>query len=106
MQGSYIKGLGANKTPKAITRIGNAIGPIHSVLNNFNNSVLNVTPSGKHRTASSEKDRDKIINQLFDVFDEQQGRSHSCFKNYARIFAKFDPKKLNKWITEHVKSWN
>lgn len=27
-----IKGLGANKTPEAITRIGNAIGPLHSVL--------------------------------------------------------------------------
>lgn len=101
-----IKGLGANKTPKAITRIGKAIGPIHSVLNNFDNSVLNTTPSGKHGVASSEKDRDKVVTQLLHVLDEQQGRCHSCFENYKRILLQLDQKKFNKWITEHVESWN
>ena len=35
-----IKGLGANKTPSAIKRIGDAIGPLHTILENFDDSVL------------------------------------------------------------------
>ena len=45
-----------------------------------------------------------MITQLFSVLDEEG--CHSCFKKYVRIFTKVDLKKLSKWITEHVNSWN
>ncbi|MGJ8945920.1 hypothetical protein AB9K17_23815, partial [Salmonella enterica subsp. enterica serovar Kentucky] len=59
-----IKGLGANKTPSAIKRTGDAIGPLHAVLENFDNSVLCSNLDASHKFASAQKDRNKIISQL------------------------------------------
>lgn len=66
-----IKGLGANKTPSAIKRIGDAIGPLHAVLENFDDSVLHSNLDTSHKVASSQKDRNKIF-QLSVVLDEHQ----------------------------------
>ena len=76
-----IKGLGANKTPEAITRIGNAMGPLyHRCTAGFDNSVLYAAPSQRHNIASSEKDRNKIIPQVRAVQKEH--------KNISRKFPK------------------
>lgn len=100
-----IKGLGANKTPVAITRIGKAMGPMDKVLQNFDDSVLYNAPSQKHKAASAEKDRNKIISQLRSVLSEHRNRSHSCFPNFQSISDRLNQKNLQKWITEHVESW-
>ena len=75
-----IKGLGANKTLSAIKRIGNVIGPLHAVLENFDNGVLYSNLEASHKFASAQKDRNIIVSQLSIVLDERKERAHSCFK--------------------------
>ena len=100
-----IKCLGSNKTPGAISRIGKAIGPIQEVLQNFDDSVLYECPSGKHKVASSEKDRNKLIGVLLTVLNEHKTRSHSCFPKFKSLFQNFNQTNLKQWITQHVESW-
>ena len=52
-----IKGLGANKTLSAIKRIGDAIGPLHTILENFDDSVpcSSLDSSHKLKIASSQR---------------------------------------------------
>ena len=58
-----IKGLGANKSTKAIDRVGTAIGTITTSLTNFDKANCVSDDSGHHSKQSSEKDLHKIINQ-------------------------------------------
>lgn len=85
-----ISGLGSNKTPKAISRIGKAIGPLNEVLENFDDSVITQKQSGRHKIASSERDQRMVINELIlnaKVFDESLGRFHSYFPKFRPIFS-------------------
>lgn len=53
-----IRGLGANKTEKSIksSRIGKALGPLMSIMSNYDISVLEKeTKSSRHNVASSKK---------------------------------------------------
>lgn len=100
-------GLGANKTLKAITRIGKCIGVLKSVLENYDETTTITEQSGKHSVPSSQKDRDMIINQLLqrNVFEEITGRTHSTFRNLrSSILSNVNYTDLSKWMTEHVPS--
>ena len=99
-----IKGLGANKSSKAINRVGKAIGTITKTLTNFD-AVNNVPDeSGHHSKRSSEKDLHKIVNQLVKsrVFDIIPGRRHKSFPhlqmNYITSLSK---KHLKEWMIDH-----
>ena len=96
--------LGSNKPPRAISRIGKAIGLIQEVLQNFDDTVLYECPPGKHHIASSEKDRDKIIGVLLTVLDEHKTRSHSCFPRFKSLFQNLNKTNLKQWITQHFES--
>ena len=58
-----IDGLGANKSEKAITRVGKAIGTMTSTIDNFD--TVNKVPaeSGAHSKKSSEKDLNEVISR-------------------------------------------
>ena len=105
-----IRGLGANKTEKSITRIGKAIGPLMSITSNYDSSVLSKeTKSSRRKVASSEKDRKMIMNELMgraSVFEEVAGRryNHSCALSKS-LFHKMDHKVFEGWIEERVCSW-
>lgn len=76
-----VEGLGANKSEKAITRVGKAIGTMSITLDHFD-TVNNVpSVSGAHSVKSTDKDLHKIINQLVKskVFNIQPGQSHKSF---------------------------
>ena len=96
-----IKGLEANKTLSAIKRIGDAIGPLHAVLEDFDNSVLYSNLDASHKFAISQKDRNKILSI---VLDEHKERSHSCFSKFQSIFSESNEKKLKKWMIESRQS--
>ena len=100
-----IKGLGANKTPKAISRIGNAMGPMYSILDNFDRSVLKATAQGRHKVPNADKDVHKVICQLQEVLKEHKTRYHSCFPKFKMLCHQFDKTKLKKWTVEHIESW-
>ena len=98
-------GLGANKTPKAITRIGKCIGVLMPVLENYDKGISISAQSGRHSVPSSQRDRDMIINELLlrNILDETPGRAHSCFANLSSsLLNKIDYNDLSKWIIQHV----
>ena len=59
-----VDGLGANKSEKAITRVGKAIVTMAGTLDNFD-AVNNVPAvSGAHSRKAADKDLHKVIKQL------------------------------------------
>lgn len=72
--------MGASKTENAITRVGKCIGPLAAILDQFNEVNQISEPSGRHVKPSSEKDRDKIMEELtkrVQVFSIVPGRTHA-----------------------------
>ena len=56
--------LGANKTPKAISRFSKCMGPMSNIVGRFNHEHKCCHSSGSHTTASADKDRDLLIEEL------------------------------------------
>lgn len=57
--------LGANKTEKAIVRVGKCIGTVIDVLNNFDSDDVQ-SDSGWHSPAPSKKDLETVLKELRD----------------------------------------
>ena len=76
-----IKGLGANKSEKAICRVGNALGMISPVLDQYDKECGVSNVSGAHTSASAEKDIATLVSQLqqADVMKIKNGRKHHGF---------------------------
>ena len=102
-----INGLGANKSEKAIKRVGKAIGALTDSLENFD-EVNNVpAESGAHSTRSSEKDLHKVIKQLVKsrVFNVTPGRRHNSFANLKTNYIRsLSESKLKEWMVDHYAS--
>lgn len=99
-----IDGLGANKSQKAIQRIGKAIGTVSVSLQNFD-AISNVpAESGAHTTRSSEKDLLKIIKELAKtkVFSTIPERKHKSFGNMkTNLIRCLSESDLKKWMIDH-----
>ena len=99
-----IEGLGANKSEKAITRVGKAIGTMTSTLDQFD-TVNNVpAESGAQSKKSSEKDLHKVVNQLVKsrVFNIIPGRKHKSFPNIKTNYIRtLSEKNLKDWMIMH-----
>ena len=97
-----VENLGANKTEKAIQRVGKVIGVLETVISNYDN-LYNVTgSSGRHKRQSCEKDVALVLEEITKrshVFSVQPGRSHSCFKTVnVNIIGNINLKDLQKWM--------
>ena len=73
-----IKGMGTNKTEKAVMRVGRAIGTITPLLANFDEENCIATPSSVHHAPGIEKD---VISELrkAKLFTLTTGRKHPSF---------------------------
>ena len=105
-----IKGLGANKTEKSITRIGKAIGPLTTITSNFDQNVIGkMCKSSRRVVPSADKDKELIITELTGracVFEEKAGRQYAhCSKLHKSILSKLDHGTLKEWIEETISSW-
>ena len=101
-----IRGLGANKPEKSITRIGKAIGPLMKVTSNNDTSVLDkeAKPS-KRKMVSSDRDMKMIMNELIGraaVFEEPNRQYKHCCGLQKSIFHKMNHKVFEEWIKETV----
>lgn len=56
-----VDGLGANKTSKAIIRVGKVVGVLSSVTESFDSEVGVATPSGRHSEKSTQKNQRRKI---------------------------------------------
>ena len=101
-----IKGLGANKTEKAITRLGKCISSFDQILSNFDESLKVHHSADFHTVASLEKDITLVVNELtkrVQPFSFSKGRSHKSVRVKKTIMKTIDSAKFHLWMKE---KWN
>ncbi len=100
-----IKGLRANKTEVAVTRVGKALGTLYPVLDNFDSDNSVRKPSGSHKVPSWTKDRDVIIDCLIqsNIFSVVPNRCHPTFKNPKDVLHSTGKDDLIDWIQKHLR---
>lgn len=102
-----IEGLGANKSQKAIIRVGKAVGSLATIIDSFDREVGVSACSGKHSDKSMKKDLAKIVEQLLqqDMFRSDTKTSHRSFKNIQKnIITKLSEKKVKQWMIDRFVS--
>lgn len=100
-----IQGLGANKSVKAIQRVGKTVGVTDDLINNFDlqNNVASI--SGVHNEKSMEKDLNMIIKELQEIraFKVTSDKVHDSFKNLStNLIRTLDEKSVKGWMVERV----
>ena len=78
-----IEGLGANKSEKAIARVGRAICVLASATVSFDKNLGVPQPSGKYSDEAKRADLKEVVQQLLEgnVFDTSTTSTHKSFSN-------------------------
>lgn len=99
-----IRGLGSNKTPDCIQRIGNALGTIVPVLENFDEDNKVPQNSGNHNALKAEKDLKVVMDVLMEasIFTDEGERSYSCFPKPRNPLHSISYNDLTEWIIKHI----
>lgn len=102
-----IEGLGANKSKKAITRAGRAVGSLSGCMNSFDKEIGVSKPSGKHSEKSRDRDLVKIIDELLlqnaQIFNKDTACQHKSFISVKKnIIKKLSEKKVKEWMIERL----
>ena len=94
-----IKGMGTNKTEKAVMRVGRAIGTITPLLANFDEENCIATPSSVHHAPGSEKD---VISELrkAKLFTLTTGRKHPSFPHPKSVLHSKKIEEVIAWTTK------
>ena len=102
------RNLGANKTKNAICQYSKSMGPLVTLLTNFDSEHQCPNVNGSHTTSPSTKDRDIIIQQLREkakVFHEIPGRYHKCFPKFLNNpIRQLKHKDFIEWLQQSAKS--
>ena len=102
-----VKRLGANKNDKAISRYSKCLGPLCTVVSNFDSVHGYHRTSTSHTDPSSAKDRDMIIKELIEnakVFNITANRCHKSFPKFrTNLIKKIDLKDFKKWLQKQAK---
>ena len=100
-----IEGLGANKTEKAIIRIGKSVGTFMKTLEKFDREVGVPSVSGEHSKKSMLKDLEITIQQLVDsrAFDTSKSHMHKSFSSLkTNLMAKLKEQNFKDWIVDKI----
>ena len=98
-----IEGLGANKSKKAITRSGKAIGVVTKAVETLDEAIGISPRSSKHSTKGMEKDVFVITDQLrkCDVFNPGSKLRHKSFNHLkTNIIKTLDETSLKEWMVD------
>lgn len=102
-----IKGMGANKTDKAIERASRAAGGVRKIVENFDSQVSLSPASSSHSHKSSAADEAKVSRDLRQLkpFSNQPGRHHESFPNLGPDpLESIDDEELDKWLRRHQRN--
>ena len=102
-----IKGMGANKTNKAIDRSSRATGGERKIIENFDHKVNKAVNSSSHTHSSSALDEGKILADLREVqpFAYRPNRRFDSFPDImADPLQSLDQENFNKWLAKHKKN--
>ena len=94
--------LGANKTPKAVTRIGKVVGVVSSTLDHYDEVTGVDHGSDRHTRRSDKDDLNLVLKELLNskVFVYSKGRKHRTFPRiHCNMFNSINRAKLNSWIS-------
>ena len=100
-----IQGLGANKSEKAIVRVGKTIGVLGGLLKNFDKDNNVAAEKDEHSTPSLKKDLNIVIKELQGIgaFNITKKRKNSSFKNLSpNLIKTLDKDKLKEWMIERM----
>ena len=98
-----IEGLGANKSKKAITRTGKAMGVLSKVVDSFDYEAGVTVPSGKHSVKTMEKDIKIITERLMecDAFNPQTKLHHKSFRHLkSNMIKTLEEDVFKDWMVE------
>lgn len=98
-----IEGLGMNKSEKAITRVGRAVGVLASITHSYDEELGVPVPSGKHSEKSKYKDIKTIVmllleNNVLDLSSKEKFESFLTLK--SNLIRTLDEKKFKDWLIE------
>ena len=93
--------LGANKTPKAVKRIGKIVGIVSSTLDHYDKVTGIDHGSDRHTRRSDREDLNLVLKELLEskVFTFSKGRKHKAFPQIrCNIFNSINRAKFSSWI--------
>ena len=98
-----VKNLGANKTEKAISHVGRALGTIAPVLSKFDDENFK-TPSGMHKIASYERDRKVVMKEFAhaNVFSTVSDRARPSFPRPHNVLHAKTKQDVVSWMTKRL----
>ena len=103
-----IKGLGANKTSKAIIRVGKAVGILSTAVQSFDGEIGVTTPSGLHSEKSMQNDMTKIVVQLqlleCTLFEKTEHTHNSFSKLHSNLIRTMNEEDVKKWMLKRLSS--
>ena len=100
-----LKGLGANKTEKAMVYVGKAVGALDSVQKNYDHDNCINEGSGSHRAASFSKELRKVVKVLLNEKALQliPNRTHKSFEGIvSNPMSHIDFENLLNWMYLHL----
>ena len=98
-----VEGLGANKSEKAIVRVGKTVGTLSAATENFDNQHHVPADSASHSKKSSAKDLNKVVKvlQQQNVFQNIGRREHKSFRSMKTYLIRtVQEDKLKEWVIE------
>lgn len=102
-----IRGMGANKTDKAIDRSSRYIGGERKIIENFDNQVRKAVNYSSHTHRSSSVDEGKILADLREVkpFTCEPNRRFDSFPDImANPLVSLDQEEFSKWLARHKRN--
>ena len=96
-----INALGANKTPKAIERLGKCIAPLGEVLDTYDRVHGVESQLSDHNPPSVDKDLTALVNELFkaNAFNSSPGRKHCAYSTFVNNpVSLLDKDEINTWM--------
>lgn len=100
-----IEGLGANKSERAIIRVGKTVGILDELLNSFD-SENGISPvSDTHSARGMDKDLHLVIKELQEIraFEVSSSKVHNSFKSLStNLIRTLDEKKVKDWMVTHM----
>ena len=96
-----IRALGANKTPKAISRLGKCIAPLADILDMFDTLHNISSQTADHKIPKADKDMTRLVNELHSagVFHNLPGRKHHSFSKFKNNpVLSLNNEEVNTWL--------
>ena len=100
-----IKGLGANKSKKAIGRVAKAMGILSEVTKSFDSKVGIASPSEKHSDPKIAQDLKCLTEQLIDcnIINPQNQHTYNSLPNLKKnLIQTLEEENLKSWMVERL----